>query len=336
MSDHCRLLRLASALWGKDRSPARSSDEQCQHSASLLLEHSDAGGASTASTEHVPPPTPLPPKGPVAASAPIHVRSFGWAASDQPQLPTTQETKRKPTARKRTASKASGASTASTEQVSAKKLRVSLDASVAVVGLKPSNVPALVECRGESDRSAVCGVPAQVLPVADRTLPNLHTPKRLDRRAVRRSYGPAPIAHPNIQSHFKPWLRAGRATRHAEYVINKVLDSGVSIFKIGMTSDPKARFESYCGEFETMHLLHACSTLEGSWFLEAHLISVFGEMQGSLHKARGDIGGEGNPPNGRLWYFVYLAHCRTENYLKRVREAAARKKALANTRADST
>ena len=128
MSDHhARLARQASALWQLDDSPDRGSGERWKRSASFFLDLSEPDAVSVEST----PPTTLrisDSPAPVQKTVVRSVRSSGWAAANQPQLPATSaDASARPSARM----------TRAAPNVSRKKLRVS-EASAVDVGSAPS------------------------------------------------------------------------------------------------------------------------------------------------------------------------------------------------------
>ena len=137
-----------------------------------------------------------------------------------------------------------------------------LAASV-VVDLAHSNMRPLTECR-QSDRVPMHTIPSQAHSIYNRTMPDFRRLRRRDPREVLRGFGPAPFEHPNIKIHCKPYLRSGSCMKHCAYVIKQVTEQGPCVFKIGMTSEPIARLDNYCGRWEVMHLLHACSTWRGA------------------------------------------------------------------------
>ena len=64
----------------------------------------------------------------------------------------------------------------------------------------------------------------------------------------------------------------------------------------------------------------------GAFMLEAILIESTAKRVGSLNALRNDNGGQGRPPRGCLWYFVYLATCQCDSYYRRCKSAAELKR----------
>ena len=112
------------------------------------------------------------------------------------------------------------------------------------------------------------------------------------------------------------YTNAGRVLQHAQQEIQHILDLGLTVFKIGATTNPEHRWSNarfgYCRDrdFHCMRVLACVQTGEGMAFLEASLISAFKRVPGCRNEA---LGGDNVPMNstseaGTTKYYVYVVY----------------------------
>ena len=152
--------------------------------------------------------------------------------------------------------------------------------------------------------------PAALRVKPSRSLPLPPAPARLTARPALGWDGPLPSERVNHASIMKTHLVTARLTRNelrlrAERAITEILAGAPTIFKIGITSHPRARWQQYAEEgYAAMHLLYASADARLIEALETDLIAALRRRQGCRNT---NPGGEGamyrfSPP-----YFLYVA-----------------------------
>ena len=124
--------------------------------------------------------------------------------------------------------------------------------------------------------------------------------------------------HPELPILYKlsTYTHAGRVLQHAQQEIQHILDLGLTVFKIGATTNPEHRWSNarfgYCRDrdFHCMRVLACLRTGEGMAFLEASLISAFKRIPGCRNEA---LGGDNVPMSstseaGTTRYYVYMVY----------------------------
>ena len=106
---------------------------------------------------------------------------------------------------------------------------------------------------------------------------------------------------------------AGSVLQHCKQRILRFLHtigSGLCVFKIGYTSNPLIRFQSYASaNFSVMELLHVTDTKGVAEMLEAALIDQFMTVTGCRNEKPG---GEGPGHVQASHYFVYIVGARAD------------------------
>ena len=109
--------------------------------------------------------------------------------------------------------------------------------------------------------------------------------------------------HPDIFDATNPKLQnAGKAMAHCENLVSRVIEGGLTVFKIGVACDPNGRWTNkqfgylWDDDFKHMMLLHQDET-RACGFLESALISKFGQTCGCRNVAPGGEGIRKFQPN---------------------------------------
>jgi len=112
-------------------------------------------------------------------------------------------------------------------------------------------------------------------------------------------------------------LKPHKAFAHCQYEIQQLLARGPHRWKIGLTTCPVDRWfaignDKYFRCYDQMLLLHACTSLEAGYILEACLIDKYWNTPGLDNKKRNDRGGGGQPKSDSKLVYIYVVSLRAD------------------------